>query len=126
MTSSPSSPSELDRLAAELTDVIDGVAAVFGPSADPTVNGELDCDPTSPGKLLCWQYGVRLEHPGDPEGRLTELVPTLEQRGWQAHDRSTPRELIARFSREGADFTIHVARASHAVAIIGSTRPVPA
>ena len=122
-----SPPSELDRLAGELTDVIDDVAAVFGPSADPTVNGELDCDPTSPGNLFCWQYGVRLEHPGEPERRLTEVVlPTLERQGWQVHDRSTPRELIARFSRDGADFTIHVARASHAVAIIGSTRPVPA
>ncbi|MEU8639635.1 hypothetical protein AB0C38_46215 [Amycolatopsis sp. NPDC048633] len=121
-----SSSSDLDRLAGELTEVIDGVAAVFGDAAAPTVNGELDCDPTRPGNLLCWQYGVRLEHPGDPESRLTEVIPTLEQRGWQTHDRSTPRELIARFSREGADFTIHVARASHAVAIIGSTRPVPA
>ena len=121
-----SSSSDLDRLAVELTEVIDGVAAVFGDSPDPTVNGELDCDPTRPGHLLCWQYGVRLEHPGDPETRLTEVIPTLEQQGWQAHDRSTPRELIARFSREGADFTVHVARASHAVAIIGSTRPVPA
>ncbi len=118
---------ELDRLAGELTGVIDGVAAVFGSPADPTVNSELDCDPTRPGNLLCWQYGVRLEHPGEPERRLTEeILPSLEQHGWQAHDRSTPRELIARFSREGADFTIHVARASQAVAIIGSTRPVPA
>lgn len=118
---------ELDRLAGELTDVIDSVAAVFGPAADRTVDGELDCDPTRPGRLRCWQYGVRLEHPGDPERRLAEVVlPTLEHRGWQAYDRSTPRELIARFSREGADFTIHVARAGRAVAIIGSTRPVPA
>lgn len=120
-------PPELDRLAGELTDVIDSVAEAFGTSADRTVNGELDCDPTQPGNLLCWQYGVRLEHAGEPERRLAEVVlPTLEQRGWQAHDRSTPRELIARFSRDGADFTVHVARASHAVAIIGSTRPVPA
>jgi hypothetical protein len=93
---------ELDRLAGELTEVIDGVAAAFGDAADPTVNGELDCDPTE------------------------VVLPTLAGQGWQAHDRSTPRELIARFSRDGADFTIHVARASHAVAIIGSTRPVPA
>lgn len=119
--------SELDRLAGELTDVIDSVAEVFGPEADRTVNGELDCDPTQPGNLRCWQYGVRLEQAGEPERRLAEVVvPTLEQRGWQAYDRSTPRELIARFSRDGADFTVHVARASHAVAIIGSTRPVPA
>ncbi|MBE1497374.1 hypothetical protein H4696_004474 [Amycolatopsis lexingtonensis] len=118
---------ELDRLAVELTAVIDGVAEVFGDGADRTVEGELDCDPTRPGQLLCWQYGVRLEHPGEPERRLAEVVlPTLSERGWQAHDRSTPRELIARFSREGADFTVHVARASQAVAIIGSTRPVPA
>lgn len=118
---------ELDRLAGELTGVIDSVAAVFGSPADPTVDGELDCDPTRPGNLLCWQYGVRLEHTGEPERRLAEVVlPSLEERGWQAHDRSTARELIARFSREGADFTVHVARASHAVAIIGSTRPVPA
>ncbi|MCR6488238.1 hypothetical protein M8542_35955 [Amycolatopsis sp. OK19-0408] len=119
--------SDLDRLAGELTDVIDSVAAVFGPTADRTVDGELDCDPTRPGQVRCWQYGVRLDHPGEPERRLTEVVrPTLEQRGWQAHDRSTPRELIARFSREGADFTVHITRAGNAVAIIGSTRPVPA
>ena len=119
--------SELDRLAGELTGVIDSVAAVFGPDADRTVEGELDVDPTRPGHLFCWQYGVRLEQTGEPERRLAEVVlPSLEERGWQAHDRSTPRELIARFSREGADFTVHVARASHAVAIIGSTRPDPA
>jgi hypothetical protein len=119
--------SELDRLAGELTGVIDSVAAVFGTGADRTVEGELDCDPTSPGHLLCWQYGVRLERTGEPERRLAEVVlPSLEERGWQARDRSTARELIARFSRDGADFTVHVARASHAVAIIGSTRPVPA
>jgi hypothetical protein len=118
---------ELDRLAGELTEVIDSVAAVFGDAAERTVDGELDCDPTRPGHLLCWQYGVRLEHPGEPERRLAEVVlPTLTQRGWETHDRSTPRELITRFSREGADFTVHVARSSHAVAIIGSTRPVPA
>ncbi|MFG1644476.1 hypothetical protein ACGFMK_29685 [Amycolatopsis sp. NPDC049252] len=118
---------ELDRLAGELTGVIDSVAAVFGSPADPTVDGELDVDPTRPGHLRCWQYGVRLEPAGEPERRLVEeILPSLEQRGWQAHDRSTPRELIARFSREGADFTVHVARTSHAVAIIGSTRPVPA
>jgi hypothetical protein len=118
---------ELDRLADEVRGVIDDVAATFGSPADRTVDGELDCDPTRPGHLLCWQYGVRLEHPGEPERRLVEVVvPTLEERGWQSHDRSTARELIARFSREGADFTVHVARASHAVTIIGSTRPVPA
>jgi hypothetical protein len=118
---------ELDRLAGELTGVIDSVAAVFGSPADLTVDGELDVDPTHPGHLRCWQYGVRLEQTGEPERRLLEeVLPSLEQRGWQAHDRSTARELIARFSREGADFTVHVARAGHAVAIIGSTRPVPA
>ncbi|WIV57061.1 hypothetical protein [Amycolatopsis nalaikhensis] len=118
---------ELDRLAGELTDVIDSVAEAFGAPADRTVDGELDCDPTRPGHLRCWQYGVRVEQAGEPERRLAEVVlPTLTERGWQAHDRSTPRELIARFSRDGADFTVHVARASHAVAIIGSTRPVPA
>lgn len=118
---------ELDRLAGELTDVIDSVAEAFGGPADRTVDGELDCDPTRPGHLRCWQYGVRVEQAGEPERRLAEVVlPTLTERGWQAHDRSTPRELIARFSRDGADFTVHVARASHAVAIIGSTRPVPA
>ncbi|MGW5719123.1 hypothetical protein ACWEVP_23330 [Amycolatopsis sp. NPDC003865] len=121
------SPSHLDALAGELTDVIDSVAEAFGAEAERTLNGELDCDPTQPGTLLCWQYGVRLEKAGEPERRLAEVVvPTLEQSGWQAHDRSTPRELIARFSRDGADFTVHVARAGHAVAIIGSTRPVPA
>ncbi|HEY3469447.1 MAG TPA: hypothetical protein VGL47_30255 [Amycolatopsis sp.] len=118
---------ELDRLAGELTDVIDSVAEAFGAPADRTVDGELDCDPTRPGHLRCWQYGVRVEQAGEPERRLAEVVlPTLTERGWQAHDRSTPRELIARFSRDGADFTVHVARASRAVAIIGSTRPVTA
>ena len=117
---------ELDRLAGELTGVIDSVASVFGDHADRTVNGELDVDPTRPGHLLCWQYGVRLEKAGEAERRLVEVVrPSLEKAGWESRDRSTPRELITRFSRAGADFTIHIARASQAVAIIGSTRPVP-
>ena len=113
---------ELRRLADELTTVIDDVAAAFGP-ADPTVSGELDCDPTTPGRLLCWQYGVRVEHPASPETSLTSLLPALHGEGWESHDRSTPREQITRFTRDGADFTIHVAGA---VTIIGSTRPVPA
>ncbi|MEV7094732.1 hypothetical protein AB0M80_18040 [Amycolatopsis sp. NPDC051045] len=115
---------ELNRLAGELTSVIDDVAAAFGVPADRTVDGELDCDPTRPGHVLCWQYGVRVEHPAEPERRLSEVVlPALRHHGWESHDRSTPRELITRFTREGADFTVHVARA---VTIIGSTRPVPA
>ncbi|MDQ7807406.1 hypothetical protein Q5425_27025 [Amycolatopsis sp. A133] len=114
---------ELTRLAGELTTVINDVAAAFGVPADPTVEGELDCDPTRPGQLLCWQYGVRLEHPAEPERRLAALLPALHRAGWQSQDRSTPRELITRFTREGADFTVHVA---WAVTIIGSTRPVPA
>lgn len=113
---------ELTRLAAELTTVIDDVAASFGGSADPALSGELDCDPTSPGHLLCWQYGVRVDHPAAPETRLTALLPSLHRDGWESHDRSTPRERITRFTREGADFTIHVAGS---VTIIGSTRPVP-
>lgn len=117
---------ELERLAAELTAVIDSVASAFGPGADRTVDGELDCDPTRPGHLRCRQYGVRLDHPADPERRLTEVVlPNLTQRGWQSHDRSTPAERITRLTRDGADFTIHIARAGQAVAIIGSTRPLP-
>ncbi|MFF1606950.1 hypothetical protein ACFVYA_04150 [Amycolatopsis sp. NPDC058278] len=113
---------ELRGLADELTSVIDDVAAAFGP-ADRTLDGELDCDPTTPGHLLCWQYGVRVEHPAEPETRLTSLLPALHGDGWQSQDRSTPAEHITRFTRDGADFTIHVARA---VTIIGSTRPVPA
>ncbi|KDN20880.1 hypothetical protein [Amycolatopsis rifamycinica] len=114
---------ELTRLAAELTTVIDDVAAAFAAPADRTLDGELDCDPTRPGHLLCWQYGVRVEHPAAPEESLAALLPTLHRDGWQSHDRSTPREHITRFTRDGADFTIHVAGA---VTIIGSTRPVPA
>ncbi|GHG47189.1 MULTISPECIES: hypothetical protein [Amycolatopsis] len=114
---------ELTRLAGELTTVIDDVAAAFGGPADPTVSGELDCDPIHPGNLLCWQYGVRVDHPAAPETRLASLLPALHRDGWESHDRSTPREQITRFTRAGADFTIHVAGA---VTIIGSTRPVPA
>ncbi|WP_103351437.1 hypothetical protein [Amycolatopsis sp. CA-128772] len=117
---------ELTRLAGELTSVIDDVAAAFGGPADRTLDGELDCDPTQPGHLLCWQYGVRLADPASPETSLASLVPALRRDGWEAQDRSTSREHITRFSRDGADFTIHVTRAGHAVAIIGSTRPVPA
>jgi hypothetical protein len=114
---------ELSRLAAELRSVIDDVAAAFGGEADRTVDGDLDCDPTRPGHLLCRQYGVRLDHPPDPETRLASLLPELHEAGWESHDRSTPAERITRFTRNGTDFTIHIARA---VTIIGSTRPVPA
>ncbi|SEC20733.1 hypothetical protein SAMN04489727_2949 [Amycolatopsis tolypomycina] len=113
---------ELSRLATELTSVIDDAAAAFGAAA-PTVSGELDCDPTRPGHLTCWQYGVRVDHPASPSTGLATLLPTLHRDGWQSHDRSTPREQITRFTRDGADFTVHVAAA---VTIIGSTRPVPA
>ncbi|WP_206796878.1 hypothetical protein [Amycolatopsis sp. MtRt-6] len=113
---------ELHRLATELTSVIDAAAAAFG-TADPTLSGELDCDPTSPGNLLCWQYGVRVDHPAAPETTLATLLPALHGEGWESHDRSTSRERITRFTRDGADFTIHVAGA---VTILGSTRPVPA
>ncbi|MFE0025174.1 hypothetical protein [Amycolatopsis sp. NPDC059021] len=116
---------DLGRLAQELTAVIDRVAATFGEGASRTVAGELDCDPAHPGVLTCWQYGVRLERPVNAERRLVELVvPTLEGDGWQVRDRSTAQELIARCSRDGADFTVHVARSGAGVAIVGSTRCV--
>ena len=116
----------LAQLAEELENVIDSVASAFGEGAVRTVEGELDVDPANPGHLLCWQYGVRLEQAGEPERRLVEIIlPSLEHTGWQAQDRSTSRELIARFSRDGADFTVHITRAGHAVAIVGSTRPLP-
>ena len=113
----------LDGLAVDLTAVINSVAAMFGQGAVRTVEGELDCDPAEPGHLVCWQYGVRLERCASGERRLVESVlPMLEAAGWQAHDRSTALELIARFSRDGADFTVHVARTGTGVAIVGSTR----
>ncbi|WP_406628833.1 hypothetical protein [Amycolatopsis sp. WGS_07] len=116
---------ELKDLAAELTNVIDSVAAAFGPRALPTVDGELDCDPARPGQLVCWQYGVRLEDSTAALRVLSEVVrPTLEEAGWESYDRSTYREVIARFSREGADFSVHLARDGRGVAIIGSTRLV--
>ncbi|MDT8914367.1 hypothetical protein [Amycolatopsis sp. PS_44_ISF1] len=115
----------LADLAVDLTAVIDGVARAFGEGAVRTVEGELDCDPAEPGRLVCWQYGVRLERCASGERRLAEAVlPMLESAGWQARDRSSATELIARFSREGADFTVHVARAGAGVAIVGSTRCV--
>lgn len=118
---------ELEDLAGELTNVLDSVAAAFGPGAVRTVNGELDCDPAQPGQLVCWQYGVRLEDSPGALRRLSEAVrPTLEAAGWESYDRSTYREAIARFSRDGADFSVHVARDGHGVAIIGSTRCVTA
>ncbi|WP_370939222.1 hypothetical protein [Amycolatopsis sp. cg13] len=116
---------ELKDLAAELTNVIDSVAQAFGSRAVPTVDGELDCDPAQPGHLVCWQYGVRLEDSPGALRVLTEAVrPTLEAAGWESYDRSTYREVIGRFSREGADFSVHIARDGRGVAIIGSTRLV--
>ncbi|HEY2063115.1 hypothetical protein [Amycolatopsis sp. NBC_01480] len=113
----------LDDLAVDLTAVINSVARAFGEGAVRTVEGELDCDPAEPGHLVCWQYGVRLEQCASGERRLAEAVlPMLEAAGWSAHDRSNALELIARFSRDGADFTVHVARSGEGVAIVGSTR----
>ena len=118
---------ELEGLAAELTTVLDSVAAAFGPGAVRTVDGELDCDPAQPGQLMCWQYGLRLEDSPGALRRLSEAVrPTLAAAGWKAYDRSTYREVIARFSRDGADFSVHIARDGRGVAIIGSTRCVTA
>lgn len=116
---------ELKDLAAELTNVIDSVAAAFGSRALPTVDGELDCDPAQPGHSVCWQYGVRLEDSPTALRVLAAAVrPTLEAAGWESYDRSTYREVIARFSRDGADFSVHIARDGRGVAIIGSTRLV--
>lgn len=114
---------DLSELAAELTTLIDHVAATFGPDVHKTVDGELDCDPTNPGHLVCWQYGIHLDNSPGAERRLVEVVlPSLEQAGWRARDRSTAQELIAQFSREGSDVNVHVARAGGGVAIVGSTR----
>ncbi len=116
----------LDPLAEDLTAVIDGVAGTFGSSAERTVDGELDCDPTRPGHLICWQYGLRVDDASDAVRKLVEVVlPLLESQGWRARDRSNPRELIAQFSRDGADFNVHVSRVGDGVAIVGSTACVP-
>jgi hypothetical protein len=114
---------DLSKLADELTQLIDSVAATFGPHASQTVDGELDCDPTHPGHLVCWQYGVQLGNSASADRLLVEAVlPALEQAGWRARDRSTAHELIAQFSRQGADVNVHVARAGGGVAVVGSTR----
>ncbi|UMP00287.1 hypothetical protein [Amycolatopsis sp. EV170708-02-1] len=113
---------ELDPLAEDLTAVIDGVAGIFGTTAERTVEGELDCDPTQPGRSLCWQYGLRVDDATDAIRKLVEdVLPMLEGQGWRWRDRSNPRELIAQFSRDGADFNVHVSRAGDGVAIVGST-----
>ncbi|MEC3978342.1 hypothetical protein [Amycolatopsis sp. H20-H5] len=114
---------ELSKLAEELTTLIDSVAASFGTESNRTVDGELDCDPTHPGHLVCWQYGVHLNGSTGAQRCLVEVVlPSLERTGWLARDRSNALELIAQFSREGADVNVHVARAGGGVAIVGSTR----
>ncbi|MFJ8916259.1 hypothetical protein [Amycolatopsis sp. NPDC102389] len=113
---------ELDPLAEDLTAVIDGVAGTFGTTAERTVEGELDCDPAQPGRSLCWQYGLRVDDATDAIRKLVDVVlPLLEGQGWRWRDRSNPRELIAQFSRDGADFNVHVSRAGDGVAIVGST-----
>ncbi|OKJ91126.1 hypothetical protein [Amycolatopsis sp. CB00013] len=113
---------ELDPLAEDLTAVIDGVAGTFGTTAERTVEGELDCDPTQPGRSLCWQYGLRVDDATDAIRKLVDdVLPMLESQGWQWRDRSNPRELIAQFSRDGADFNVHVSRVGDGVAIVGST-----
>ncbi|OLZ61001.1 hypothetical protein [Amycolatopsis keratiniphila] len=112
----------LDPLAEDLTAVIDGVAGTFGTTAERTVEGELDCDPTQPGRSLCWQYGLRVDDATDAIRKLVDdVLPMLETQGWRWRDRSNPRELIAQFSRDGADFNVHVSRAGDGVAIVGST-----
>lgn len=116
----------LALLAEDLTAVIDDVAATFGSGAERTVAGELDCAPTQPGSLFCWQYGLRLENAADAGRRLVEIVlPSLESKGWRTRDRSNARELIAQFSRDGADVNVHVSRSGDGVAIVGSTACVP-
>lgn len=90
------------------------------------MDGEQDCDPANPGNLTCRNYGVRLKSSPAAEQRLAETVrPMLETTGWQTHDRSTAREMIAWFSCHGADLAVHVARAEGSVAIIGATRCLP-
>jgi hypothetical protein len=104
-----------------LCSTIDEIAATFGGGASGTVDGELDCDPIHPGRLLCWQYGVRLEAAPGAERRLVAAVaPELARTGWQSTDRSTGSELITQFSRAGANINVHVGGGG--VAIIGSTR----
>jgi glyoxylate carboligase len=116
----------LDRLAEDLTAVIDDVAAIFGSGAERTVEGELDCDPTQPGRLFCRQYGLRLDNAAAAGRRLVEVVlPSLESKGWRTRDRSNARELIAQFSRDGADFNVHVSQSGGGVTIVGSTACVP-
>ncbi|MGW4129774.1 hypothetical protein [Amycolatopsis japonica] len=113
---------ELDPLAEDLTAVIDGVAGTFGTTAERTVEGELDCDPTQPGRSLCWQYGLRVDDATDAIRKLVDdVLPMLGGQGWRWRDRSNPRELIAQFSRDGADFNVHVSRVGDGVAIVGST-----
>jgi hypothetical protein len=116
---------DLDALAKDLRTVIDGAAGMFGSGARPTIDGDLDCDPVNPGKLVCRQYGVRLEAPDSAESSLPTVVRSFAGTGWKAVDRGTAGEFIVQFSREGANVNVHVARDSGAVAIVGSTRCVP-
>lgn len=116
---------DLDALAKDLCTVIDGAAEMFGSGARPTIDGDLDCDPVNPGKLVCWQYGVRLDSPDSAENSLPTVVRSFADTGWKAVDRGTAGEFIVQFSREGANVNVHVARDSGSVAIVGSTRCIP-
>lgn len=117
----------LDSLAAELSTVIDEIALTFGGGATRTLDGDVDCDPTRPGHLLCRQYGVRIESSPGADRRLAAAVtPTLTRAGWRPTDRSTGGEVITQFSRDGADVNVHVARSGGGVTILGSTRCLPA
>ncbi|WP_020671508.1 hypothetical protein [Amycolatopsis nigrescens] len=118
---------ELELLATELRRVVDQVAGFFGAGAAHTVDGDLDCDPAQPGRLVSWQYGVRLETSTDAGERLIRSVlPKLERAGWVSVDRSGQEELVLRFSRRGAHLNVHVGRRTGEVAIVGSTKCVPA
>ncbi|GAA1981445.1 hypothetical protein [Amycolatopsis minnesotensis] len=120
---------ELERLAENLHVLVDELAAHFGTGGgvQVTVDGDLDCDPTAPGRLRCWQYGVRLERPSGPRQCLSGVIlPKLARAGWQPTDRSGGRRLVVQFSKDGANLNVHVAAEDDGVAILGSTRCVAA
>ncbi|WP_158888365.1 hypothetical protein [Amycolatopsis anabasis] len=117
---------ELGMLATELHNVVDEVASMFGGASSATVDGDLDCPPGDSGRLIRWQYGVRLDAPeGARENLAYTVLPSMWKMGWQSKDRGNEREFVVQFFRDGAQVNVHVARTGGDVAIIGSTRCVP-
>jgi len=114
----------LTAMAEQLRAMITTVAARFGDDGEITMDRQVDCDPGRPGRIVRWEYNIRVSaRPGAAELLIGTAIPEMRASGWNVTNRDSPREFAVQFSHRGSYFGVHIARVGGRHVIVGGSTP---